>query len=726
MTTSLDRFGGSILLSVGAAMFLWRRLMTRYKTGLPSSICSCSRLAIALAIGGAFFSPIAVAQQGPAPATAEEAASAPASAETIVVTGSAQATTREKIGNALTVVDKSVIEEGGYTYVPDVLRQVPGLAVNQGGAPGALTQVRTRGSEGNHTLVLLDGVDISSPDQGETDFSTLLSGDLQQIEVLRGPQSGLYGSNALAGVVNLITRKNVDGWYSNVGLEAGEQGAQQLQANGGFGDGADYLSAGFQALRSEGYDISPDTAAQGVPAVGVGGERGDREGNQLATVYVRGGKAFAPIFRVDGFVNFLNKHTDLDGQAYNFPIAGKTYDDASEVDAERLLAAGSATLSLLDGRWETIFSASYQDEERRGQSTSFPYADPVFGPPAPTAAALAAINLSPSGADSTRTKATLQSTFEFGSDGFLSYLTGFAEAKEETYQNAFPASPAQAPEQERNLVGLGAQYRAEIANQIFLSATYRHNDNDDFKDDDTYSVAAAWAIPNIGTRPHASIGTGVTNPTFTEQFGFNPGTFVGNPNLVPEESEGWDIGVEQTLLDGRVVLDLTYFEATLENEIYTAFGPPPGFLSTPANRTTDSDRSGWELSFNLQPIDDLSIIGAWTKLDATEPAGIEVRRPEDTGSLDASWRVMGGPVRVNLGVTYNGDQTDTDFGTFLRTAQDPYTLVRLGASWQVNDTVELYARVQNLTDETYEEVIGVSGAPRAAFIGVRFKAGTAK
>ena len=80
------------------------------------------------------------------------------------------------------------------------------------------------------------------------------------------------------------------------------------------------------------------------------------------------------------------------------------------------------------------------------------------------------------------------------------------------------------------------------------------------------------------------------------------------------------------------------------------------------------------------PIDDIGLIGSWTNLDATEPAGIEIRRPENQGSLDATWRVNGGPMQLNLGVTYNGDQTDTDFGTFLRTAQDPYTLVRLGAS----------------------------------------------
>ena len=103
-----------------------------------------------------------------------------------------------------------------------------------------------------------------------------------------------------------------------------------------------------------------------------------------------------------------------------------------------------------------------------------------------------------------------------------------------------------------------------------------------------------------------------------------------------------------------------------------------------------------------------------------------MRRPENQGALDASWRIGGGPFQLNLGVTYNGDQVDTDFGTFLRTAQDPYTLVRLGASYQLNDEIELYGRIENVTDENYEEVIGFLGAPRAVYVGVRFKGGTAK
>lgn len=660
---------------------------------------------LALAAGGALaLSPAAFAQ---------DSARSDTSSDVIVVTGSATPIDYEKLGQTITVISGDLIEDQGYTYVPDVLRQVPGLAVSQPGAPGSLTQVRTRGAEANHTLVLLDGIDITSPNEGEMDFSTLLSGDLERIEVLRGPQSGLYGSNALAGVVNLITHRDIDGHYVGASFEGGSFDTFQLQANAGFGNSDDYASVGFHALTSDGYDISPDQTANGVPAVGVGGVPGDSEGNKLAAVYLRGGKAVSDIFRIDGIVRYLNKHSEQDGQAFGFPIAGRTYDDASSTDHNQFVIGASGTLTLMDGKWETIGSASYLGEQRRNRLSDFPF---IFGPPVPSPAALQQLPLFASGADSTRTKFMLQSTYEFGAPGFVSYLTGFAEHKEETY-----ADPFSSRDEERNLLGLGVQYRVEIADQLYVSAVARHDDSDDFEDADTYSVAASWVAPNTGTRPHASIGTGVTNPTFFEQFGFNPGSFIGNPDLIPEEAEGWDIGVEQTLFGGMAVVDLSYFESTLENEIFTAFGPPPGFLATPANRTTDSDRSGWEASFRAYPTDDIDIAGSYTNLDATEPAGIEVRRPENQGAIDASWRINGGPLQLNLGVTYNGEQVDTDFGTFMRTRMDPYTLVRLGASWQVSDQIELYGRFENLTDEDYQEVIGFDAAPQAVYVGIRFR-----
>lgn len=661
-------------------------------------------LATCLALAPSVLAQAALAQSGPSVDETDR--------DTVVITGSATPVEYEKLGQTLTVIGEELIEDQGYTYISDVLRQVPGLAVNQTGSAGALTQVRTRGSEGNHTLALLDGIDISSPDTGETDFSTILSGDLARVEVLRGPQSGLYGSNALAGVVNLITRRDVNGHYVNLGAEAGSFNTQQVQGNAGFGNGTDYASIGFHVVRSDGYDNTDDTSALGVPSLGLGSQPGDKEGNKVATIYARGGGAINDVLRVDGIMRYLKKDTELDGQAYGDPIMGKTYDDNSKVEHNQLLMGASATLDPLDGKWITKASASYLDEERRSWTTGLPFYLPGE---VPTPASLL-VPLDLSGADSSRTKLALESTYTFGTPDFLSYITGFVQHTREDYGNPFIAR-----NEKRELTGIGAQYRGEFAEQFYVFATLRHDENDKFKDADTYSLAASWVIPGTGTRPHASYGTGVTNPTFFEQFGYAPANYIGNPNLVPEESRGWDIGVEQTLFGGAAVFDLTYFEADLRHEIYTAFGAAPTYLSTPANSTEKSERSGWEASFAIHPITDVSIIGSYTQLDATEPAGIEVRRPDDQAAIDASWRIGGGPVQLNLGVTYNGEMQDTDFSTFMRAGVDAYTLVRFGASWQVSDTIEVYGRVENLLDENYQEMIGMRGAPQAAYVGIRFR-----
>ena len=631
--------------------------------------------------------------------------------DTVIVTGVTTPVAEEKIGQSITVISRQLIEEQGYNYVPDVMRQMPGAAVSQMGAPGALTQVRVRGAEANHTLVLLDGIDISSPDQNETDFSTLTTGGLERIEFLRGPQSGLYGSNALAGVVNLISRRELEGHYVNASAELGAFQSSDIEASAGIGNGTAYVSISLNHLTSDGYDTSPDQAANGVPAVGVGAQAGDKEGTQITTVNARAGLIVSDILRVNGVARYSTSESELDGQSYGFPIAGRTYDDPSRSTYDQVVVGASATLDPWDGAWETVLSVSHVDAKRRNWLTDFPF---LFGPPVPTPEQLLQVPVYTSGTDSSRFTAALQSTYTFGDDNFRSFLTGFAEHEEETYEDAFTVR-----EEERTLNAFGLQYRAEIANQLYLSATARHDDNDAFQDADTWSVSAAWAIPGTGTRLHTSAGTGVTNPTFIEQFGFNPSTFIGNASLVPEEALGWDAGIEQSLLSGALTLDLTYFSSDLENEIFTAFLPT--FETMAMNSASNSDRSGWEFTVYADPTDDISLYGSYTQLDASEPAGIEIRRPEQQASLDASWSVFGGPVKLNLGVSYTGESTDTDFGTFLRTPVDAYTLVRLGASWQVSDRLELYGRVENLLDEEYEEVIGYLGAPQGAYIGIRFR-----
>ena len=269
------------------------------------------------------------------------------------------------------------------------------------------------------------------------------------------------------------------------------------------------------------------------------------------------------------------------------------------------------------------------------------------------------------------------------------------------------------------LNAIGLQYRNEIAQQLYLSATIRHDENDQFQDADTYSLSAAWQIPGTGTRLHTSYGTGVTAPTFIEQFGFIPRPSSATQTSCPKNpSAGMSASNRQSSMTRSSSIS-PISKSDLENEIFTDFLPT--FKTTPLNSTSDSDRSGWELYVSATPMDGLSLYGAYTSSTPPNPpaskSAARKSKPPSTPAGASSARPCSS---ISASPTF-GDNVDTDFATFLRTDLDPYTLIRLGASWQVDDQIELYTRVENLTDEDYQEVIGYNAAPQAVYVGLRFR-----
>ncbi|MEQ9571427.1 MAG: TonB-dependent receptor [Nitratireductor sp.] len=268
------------------------------------------------------------------------------------------------------------------------------------------------------------------------------------------------------------------------------------------------------------------------------------------------------------------------------------------------------------------------------------------------------------------------------------------------------------------------EYRGEFLDQFSVNAALRRDDNDAFSDATTYSLSGAWRIPGIDTRLHASLGTGVTNPTFFEQFGYLPTQFIGNPGLLPEESFGWDVGVEQGFFGGMLIVDLTYFNQDLTNEIATAYDGP---LPTPVNLDGRSERQGVEVAATVDLFNGFTATASYTYTDATEqavaggPRLVEVRRPRHSGSLNAAYRFYDNRARVFGEVVVNGEMLDLDFSTFpsSRVRLKPYTVVNVGGSFRFNETVEGFARIENLFDEEYEDVLGYNSQGLVAFFGLK-------
>ena len=266
-----------------------------------------------------------------------------------------------------------------------------------------------------------------------------------------------------------------------------------------------------------------------------------------------------------------------------------------------------------------------------------------------------------------------------------------------------------------------------------MSASVRHDDNNQFDDATTWRTTASYAIPVTSSRLHASVGTGQKTPTFIERFGFFPGSFVGNPDLKPETSTGWDAGIEQHFLAGRIVADVTYFRADLEDEINGfVIVDPDNFIATAENEDGNSHRKGVELSVVANPSERYSVNASYTYTDASQPGADgtdvrEVRRPLHYAAVNLASRWLDRRLTVDLGIAYTGDREDDFFPPFPLTAErvtlDGYTLVNLAASYQASPRVTVYARVQNAFDSEYEDVYGYNTPGVTGVIGVRLALG---
>ena len=605
--------------------------------------------------------------------------------ERLVISAGRTPIEEKKIGSAYTIIEGEQLERSQSSYIADALRQVPGFHVSRTGAFGGLTQLRVRGSEANHVLVLIDGVEVSETSQGEFDFGGLQTADVERIEVLRGPQSAFYGSDALSGVVNIITKRGErsstsSGFQTEFGSDGTTQGSGYVRGGTDTFDG----SLSISKRMTGGFNISD-----------LGSEK---DGDDNLTVNGRFNLDIAPRVTLDGTLRYVDRASDSDEQPFGNPV--QDTDDQSLT--EELFGSLGLRMESEDGAWQhraRIMSSSVTRESLQNNARN-------------------------SGTEGTRTKAFYQISHKMeDTQENLHTLTAGYEWERETFAALTPVfNASQLTEQNRDLHSLIAEYRGEFDGQYFLNAGMRQDYNDAFQDAFTYSISGAWVVPDTGARLHASVGTGVKNPTFYEQFGFIPTSFLGNPDLKPENSFGWDIGVEQTFLEGDLVIDVTYFEQDLENEITTLF-PAPTFIGTPVNQTGTSERRGVEVTASMTLSDGLTMSGNYTYLDATNPDGTrELRRPEHAGSLRFDYTSDEGH-KLFAEAIFNGTMDNNNFtvSPTIRVALDSYTVVNVGGSYQLSENFELFGRIENAFDEQYEEIAGYNTQGRTFFAGIRGK-----
>jgi vitamin B12 transporter len=307
-------------------------------------------------------------------------------------------------------------------------------------------------------------------------------------------------------------------------------------------------------------------------------------------------------------------------------------------------------------------------------------------------------------------------------------LTGAFDYIDTDFSQRGEALPWGDPNQDQNYdqTSVAAEYVGKYSSGFTWTASARYNDFSDFDDITTWQTAFSYQASEV-LRLRGSIGTGFKAPTFTERYGFYPDQFIGNPDLKPEKSRGWEVGFDSRWADGSVTFGAVYFNSKLEDEIDGFVFDPDTFLFTAVNRDTDSHRKGVELTFDWKPLRDLDIAANYTYTDSTEPMEgediRELRRPRHMGSVNLQYRFAADRAYANLNFSYTGKQYDVFFdpATFLseQVELDSYTLLDLAGGWKINESLELIARITNLTDEAYEDVLGYSTRGRGYFGGIR-------
>jgi len=609
----------------------------------------------------------------------------------VLVTASHEPMDRNIVAATVTVITREEIDRMQVKYVGDLLRSVPGFAVSQSGGLGAQTQIRVRGAESNQLLVLMDGMRVNDPaSNDEFQYQYQLASNIERIEIIRGPQSAIWGTDALAGVINIIRRKEVRQRYVNARAEYGSFDTVNFGVDGGVALGRSQLSGGIAYLDSDGTNIS-------------------REGDEKDGTETTVANAVLDVQATDALkLSFSGQVEDAESEFddVDFFVTGLPTDTDRVTEADRVYLRAEAKFNPQPSRWNGAFAINWLDTDNEN----------IYDGEWESSTAAESLELK------AHTSVQLDSEARHR-------LTLALDWEDLDFQQRGIASPFGDPNQDQgyDIMGYATEYAAEWFDGFHITASARLDDFSDFEDAVTWQLAASQQLPNDFTL-RGSVGTGSKAPTFIERFGFIPGQFIGNPDLKPEESSGWEIGIDKSLASDLWRIGVTYYDQELKDEINGFVFDLDTFLFTAENREGKSLRNGVEVVLSGEITSDLSVNASYTYLDATEGDAEgnhtrEVRRPRNMATLSANYLFLNDRGLVNLNVNYNGSQLDSYFPPPFfaeeRVLLDSFLTLDMAGSWQLTDTLELVARVTNLTDEDYEEVLGYARPGRGVYAGIR-------
>jgi vitamin B12 transporter len=583
----------------------------------------------------------------------------------IVVTGIGNEQLPEQTGLAITLLEKDDLERLQPSTISDLLARTPGVTISNTGPIGGFSAVRIRGAEGEQTLALVDGVRLNDPSSpgGGFDFGNLLVGNIERVEVLRGPNSVPWGSQAIGGVVNIVTRRPTDEFSGAARAEYGSNDRTNLVGNVSSKVGPVGFSLGGGYFRDDGISA----AASGTEPDGY-------------RQYAANGRAEVALGE-NASIDLRGYYTDARAEADGFPAPAFILADTLEYSTTQQLT-GYAGFNLALGDLKNRLAFTVSDINRDN-----------FASPAAVAPDFLARGRS--------------ERFEYqgdwrASDGIRAVLG--AEHERSRFSDGFLT-------EKTRYTGAYAQAIVTPVDQITLTAGARIDDYKTYGSKATFSANAVWRASD-GTIIRAAYGEGFKAPTLFQLF-----SFFGDPDLQPEEANSYELGFEQRVLDGQLRFGATAYQRRVRNMIDFD-------LSTfTYNNIRRAKAKGVEAFIEMKPSERLTIAANYsytdskTKLDTAAAFTRRIRVPVHSLNLAADWTPVD---RLKLGADIRLASDSLD-GLGGATRLDGYVLLGVRAAFEISDAIELYGRVENAGDADYQTVVGYNAYGRNAHIGVRAK-----
>ncbi|WP_419857009.1 TonB-dependent receptor plug domain-containing protein [Candidatus Palauibacter irciniicola] len=621
----------------------------------------------------------------------------PISLEGLVVTAHRWAEPEWTVAANTTVIEGEELERAGIEFVSDALRHVAGLAVARNGSFGAITSVFLRGGESDYVHVLVDGVRVNEPG-GSYDFASLTTDNVERIEIVRGPASALYGSDAVSGVIQIFTRRGAGPPRGSVSFQTGSFGTTRWQGDlSGGGGGLSYaFSLGGSA--TDGILAFNNEHRQ---TTATGRVQANLDADTDATFAIRYNDSRFH-YPTDGSGNVVDRNAYSFGDALTVNIdAGRRWTDALET--RLFLSVWESDRGTDDGPDNPADSLGFFGFKSLTDTRRVTAGGRAVWRPAEGMAVTAGV------------EEERQSVRGFNRS-FSQFGESAGNSEDDWWNRAAHAQFSWA----RDALALNAGLRAEDDERFGAAATWR--------------TGAAWRADASGTRLRVSAGTGIKEPTFFETFA--TGFVTGNPDLTPERSTSFEGGIDQDV-GGSLKLSLTGFSQNYRDLIQYTGSPPaegdPNFFNVAKARSR-----GLEAEASVEARQ-LRLTGSWTYLDtevldsgfdegpgATFVEGSALlRRPKHAMAASAFYPVSSA-VGLDVRLRRVGEREDRDFSSF---PAEPvmlpaYTVLDVSASFDIagrggGPGFTLTVRGENLLDSAYEEVWGFAAPGRGLYVGGR-------